>query len=89
VYVDGKKIAALGLRVRAGRSYHGLALNVNMDLGPFACIDPCGYPGLAVTRLADLGVTAECARVRAELLARLLERLGYNRFSVTCDAPVP
>jgi lipoyl(octanoyl) transferase len=56
VYVGGRKIAALGLRVRRGRCYHGLALNVAMDLAPFARIDPCGYPGLEVTQLRDLGV---------------------------------
>ena len=55
---DGEaKIAALGLKVRNGCTYHGLAVNVAMDLAPFADIDPCGYPGLAVTQLADLGVT--------------------------------
>lgn len=87
VYVQNKKIAALGLRVRHGRSYHGLALNVNMELGPFTRIDPCGFPGLAVTRLAELGVTAELARVRDDLSARLLTRLGYNRSTVTRDFP--
>jgi lipoyl(octanoyl) transferase len=56
VYVAGAKIAALGLRVRRGSCYHGLALNVDLDLGPFRDINPCGYEGLAVTRLADLGV---------------------------------
>lgn len=56
VYVGGAKIAALGLRVRHGCTYHGLALNVDMDLAPFAAIDPCGYPGLAVTQCRDLGV---------------------------------
>ncbi|GLW61059.1 octanoyltransferase [Hydrogenophilus thermoluteolus] len=55
VYVDGAKIAALGLKVRHGRCYHGLSLNVANDLEPFARIDPCGYPGLAVTRTADWG----------------------------------
>lgn len=57
VYVAGKKIAALGLRIRHGMSYHGLALNVDMDLAPFTHINPCGYQGLEVTQLADLGVT--------------------------------
>jgi len=52
------KIAALGLRIRNGRSYHGLALNIDMDLAPFADIDPCGYRGLAVTRLRDMGIGA-------------------------------
>jgi lipoyl(octanoyl) transferase len=54
VYVDDAKIAALGLRIRNGRSYHGLSLNVNMDLTPFQRINPCGYQGLAVTQMADL-----------------------------------
>ena len=57
VYVEGAKIAALGIRVVRGRAYHGLALNVDMDLAPFAAIDPCGYPGLRVTQTRDLGIT--------------------------------
>jgi len=57
VYVDGAKIAALGIRVVRGRAYHGLALNVDMDLSPFDAIDPCGYPGLRVTQTKDLGIT--------------------------------
>jgi len=57
VYVDGAKIAALGIRVVRGRAYHGIALNVDMDLSPFNAIDPCGYPGLRVTQTKDLGVT--------------------------------
>jgi len=56
VYVDDRKIAALGLRVRKGCSFHGLSLNVNMDLEPFTRINPCGIRGLEVTRLADLGI---------------------------------
>jgi lipoyl(octanoyl) transferase len=55
VYVEGAKIAALGIRVSRGRAYHGLALNVDMDLSPFNAIDPCGYPGLAVTQMKNLG----------------------------------
>lgn len=54
---EGAKIAALGLRVRNGCCYHGVALNVDMDLGPFAAINPCGYPGLAVTQTKDLGLS--------------------------------
>ena len=57
VYVDDRKIAALGLRVRRGCCFHGLSLNVDMDLAPFSMINPCGYPGMQVTQLADLGVT--------------------------------
>ena len=81
VYVSDRKIAALGLRVRGGRSYHGLALNVDMDLAPFAHIDPCGMPGLGVTQLAELGIASDMESVRRRLLDRLLKRLGYNRHS--------
>jgi lipoyl(octanoyl) transferase len=55
VYVDERKLASLGIRIRRSSSYHGLALNVDMDLEPFSRIDPCGYPGLQMTQLADLG----------------------------------
>jgi lipoyl(octanoyl) transferase len=58
VYVEGAKIAALGIRVVRGRAYHGVALNIDMDLSPFFLIDPCGYPGLRVTQTKDLGITA-------------------------------
>ena len=78
VYVDGRKVCALGLRVRRGCSYHGLALNVDMDLAPFDRIDPCGYPGLAVTRLADLGVEASVEATADVLLPHLVSRL-YER----------
>jgi lipoyl(octanoyl) transferase len=74
VYVDGAKIAALGLRVKNGCCYHGLALNVAMDLAPFSAIDPCGYPGLAVTQLGELGVGVEIAELGPQL-ARHLTRL--------------
>lgn len=75
VYVDDAKIAALGLRVKNGCSYHGLALNVDMDLAPFERIDPCGYPGLAVTRLSDHGVTDTMPVIADQLLGRLSGRL--------------
>jgi len=73
VYVADAKIAALGLRVKNGCCYHGLALNVDLDLAPFAAIDPCGFPGLAVTRTRDLGVEAGIAEL-GERLARHLTR---------------
>jgi lipoyl(octanoyl) transferase len=76
VYVRGAKVAALGLRVTRGCTYHGVALNVDMDLAPFAAIDPCGFPGLAVTQTRDLGIAASPAEL-SELLAGLLrERLS-------------
>jgi lipoyl(octanoyl) transferase len=67
VYVGEAKIAALGLRVRKGCTFHGLSLNVDMDLEPFSRINPCGYQGLAVTQLSDLGVTMTPAEVAADL----------------------
>jgi lipoyl(octanoyl) transferase len=67
VYVDQAKIAALGLRIRKGCCYHGLSLNVDMELEPFSRIDPCGYPGLEVTQLRDLGVKVDVAQVGYEL----------------------
>lgn len=81
VYVDGAKIASLGLRVRRGCSYHGLSLNVSCDLEPFSRINPCGYPGLCVTRIADLvepGTDIGMARVQTLVLENLLRELGYN-----------
>jgi lipoyl(octanoyl) transferase len=71
VYVGGAKVAALGLRVRGGCTYHGLALNVDLDLAPFRDINPCGYEGLAVTRLADLGVALSRERAQ-DALARAI-----------------
>ena len=71
VYVDGAKIAALGLRIRRGCAYHGLALNVDMDLSPFAAIDPCGYPGLAVTQARDLGIAEDVATAGARVARRI------------------
>jgi lipoyl(octanoyl) transferase len=70
------KIAALGLKVRNGCTYHGLAVNVAMDMAPFADIDPCGYPGLAVTQLADLGVAMTVDGAGKALAPVLAARLG-------------
>ena len=77
VYVDGRKIAAIGLRIRNGRSYHGLAVNVHGDLAPFDRIDPCGYPNLAVTRIKDLGLDWSLDDTAERLLHRLVAELGY------------
>jgi lipoyl(octanoyl) transferase len=75
VYVNGAKIAALGLRVRNGCCYHGLAFNVDMDLSPFHAIDPCGYPGLAVTQARDLGIARTPAALGEDLLEHMLRIL--------------
>ncbi|MFP5408048.1 MAG: lipoyl(octanoyl) transferase LipB [Gammaproteobacteria bacterium] len=72
VYVDGAKIAALGLRVKHGCTYHGLALNVDMDLTPFAAINPCGYAGMPVTQCRDLGVTLTLPQAEQALTHALL-----------------
>jgi len=77
VYVEGAKVAALGIRVSRGRSYHGLALNVDMDLSPFAAIDPCGYPGLQVTQIKDLGLTKDLSRVKRDLVEALKKNLDH------------
>lgn len=78
VYVSGRKIASLGLRIRRGYSYHGLALNVDMDLEPFQHINPCGYPGLEVTQLRALAATATVEQCANSLLRILCSRLRYT-----------
>ena len=77
VYVNEAKIAALGLRIRHGFSYHGLSLNVDLDLAPFQGINPCGYEGLTVTRLTDLGINLPLEQVAEDLLSFLRKHLGY------------
>ena len=78
VYVDGAKIASLGLRIRHGRSFHGLALNVDMDLQPFARINPCGYAGMAMTQLADhVAGPLAISEVSVRLREQLVKQLGY------------
>jgi len=77
VYVNGAKLASVGLRVRRGGSYHGLALNVNMDLEPFRRINPCGYPGLQVTQLAALGGPSDVQQVAAEFEPLFCTQLAY------------
>ena len=76
VYVGGAKIAALGLKVSAGCSYHGLALNVDMDLDPFRRINPCGYPGLPVTQTRDLGIRDSVETIGNRLAQRLISELA-------------
>jgi lipoyl(octanoyl) transferase len=78
VYVEGAKLAAVGLRVKRHCSYHGLAVNVAMDLTPYEGINPCGYEGMAVTDLRTLCGVAELARFRADFEPHLLGRLARN-----------
>jgi len=78
VYVGNAKIAALGLRIKNGCCYHGLALNADMDLSPFHAINPCGYPGLEVTQMRDLNVTDSLELLSDKLTRHLLVRLQAN-----------
>lgn len=75
VYVDGKKIGALGLRIRRGCCYHGLSLNNAMDLTPFLNINPCGYAGLEVTQLTDLGVHVQTHELAVPVVHHLIEAI--------------
>jgi lipoyl(octanoyl) transferase len=77
VYVDGAKIAALGIRVTRGRAWHGMSLNVDMDLSPYDAIDPCGYPGLKVVQLKDFGVRTTAQAAGAELAGLFLRSLDH------------
>ena len=81
VYVDGRKIASLGLRVRRGCSYHGLSLNVDMDLEPFQRINPCGYTGLEVVSMAGLlpDATLDMDAIGERLLTLLAEQLELSQ----------
>jgi len=88
VYIGDKKIAALGVRVRRGCCYHGLALNVDMDLAPFQNINPCGYPGLKVTQLKALGIAATVSQVGLELLPILKSHLGYDIMTASASTPI-
>ncbi len=76
VYVNKMKIASLGLRLKNNCCYHGLSLNVDMDLAPFAAIDPCGYVGLEVTQTKHLGITQNFAQIGDLLLHKLTEKLN-------------
>jgi lipoyl(octanoyl) transferase len=78
VYVQEKKIASLGLRLKKECCYHGLSLNVDMDLSPFNAIDPCGYQGLEVTQLKSLGVDLTQTETATKLLKYLTKELGYS-----------
>lgn len=88
VYVEDAKVASLGLRLRQGRSYHGLSLNVAMDLEPFTRINPCGYRGLRVTQLRDLGIGLSPDAAAVELSLHLGRQLGYARFEPVEGLPV-
>ena len=79
VYVDDAKIASVGLKIRNGCCYHGLALNVDMDLAPFANINPCGYTGLRITQTSNLGITASINELQAQLAQNLNHELQLHQ----------
>lgn len=81
VYVDGKKLASVGLRVRRGCSYHGLSLNVAMDTEPFKRINPCGFDDLSVTQLAELGLPTDIEAIGKELTVLLSAELGLDKIA--------
>mgnify|MGYP001557720235 CR=1 FL=1 len=85
VYVQQRKLASVGLRIRRGGSYHGIALNVNMDLGPFGRINPCGYAGLQMTQLAALGGPADVQQTARELAPLLAAKLALPRMTYCWD----
>jgi lipoyl(octanoyl) transferase len=88
VYVAGEKIASLGLRVRRGCTYHGLSLNIDMDLSPFSRINPCGYAGLNVTQLRNLGIEGTIDAIAQKLLEQLIRALNIDTWE-TGPATLP
>ncbi|WP_434359280.1 lipoyl(octanoyl) transferase LipB [Parasalinivibrio latis] len=83
VYVNGDKICSLGLRIRRGCSFHGLALNINMDLEPFLRINPCGYAGMVMTQTANLGGPTSLSDVQPVLADKFCQLLGYDDVVLT------
>ncbi|HDY7716279.1 TPA: lipoyl(octanoyl) transferase LipB [Vibrio vulnificus] len=88
VYVEGRKICSLGLRIRKGCSFHGLALNVNMDLSPFLRINPCGYQGMEMVQVSELGGPMDIALVEQQLVKELVNLLGYEQVEFSTEAEV-
>jgi lipoyl(octanoyl) transferase len=87
VYVGGAKIAALGLRVRSGYCYHGMSLNIDLDLTPFSWIDPCGYAGLAVTSVVEQGVTTSIESIQLSVLRELQSGLDFPTMIKSKEVP--
>lgn len=87
VYVDGRKIASLGLRIRRGCSFHGLALNISMNMEPFGRINPCGYAGLAMAQVCDYAPEVQVGQAAEQISAALRKQLGYIEVSATDALP--
>ncbi|MGR5177983.1 lipoyl(octanoyl) transferase LipB [Vibrio parahaemolyticus] len=86
VYVDDKKVCSLGLRIRKGCSFHGLALNINMDLSPFLRINPCGYAGMEMVQVSQLGGPQQVGVVEDELIKALITILDYEQVEFSEEA---
>jgi lipoyl(octanoyl) transferase len=82
VYVESKKICFIGLRVRRGFTYHGLAFNIDMDLSPFSRINPCGYPNLGVTQLKDLVKITDIKLIKDKLVDHICTEFGYPEYFI-------
>ncbi len=89
IYVGQKKIAALGLRVRKGCTYHGLSLNIKMDLKPFQRINPCGFAGMSVTQLSDLSVEQTFSKINSQLVGILCAHLNYQSENIDWKTALP
>lgn len=87
VYVDDAKICSIGLRVKKGHTYHGIALNIDMDLSPFSRINPCGFEKLAMTQMSELISSVNAQEIQTKLIQRLAENLGHERFVVKTQLP--
>jgi lipoyl(octanoyl) transferase len=87
VYIEDAKIASIGLKVRRGRCYHGLALNVHMDLSPFAMINPCGYAGLEMTQLSEIGCDWSVEEAGVEMVSALSRVLDYHPHNAGFESP--
>jgi len=81
VYIEGAKIAALGLRIKRGCSYHGLAVNVNMDLQPFTRINPCGYENMPVTQCYNVGIQTDITAIATQLQQQFIRQLNFKIIS--------
>lgn len=88
VYVDEAKIASLGLRIRRNASFHGFALNVQMNLEPFSRINPCGYAGMKMTQLSDLTENIDFAELTARLIKQLTTKLAYTNVTVVTGTEI-
>ena len=86
VYVGSEKICSLGLRVRKGCSFHGLALNINMDLSPFQRINPCGYQGMQMTQVSDHGGPVDFNVIEQQLIQELVALMGYEHVELITEA---